>query len=72
MHELSQYLLVDTPLGRGQAILIENAGQEVFWTVILNDNGAFVTFKQEKIRAARNYSLGRYMSDQEMKDIVKK
>jgi hypothetical protein len=59
-----------TPLGMGYVWFVETESDDNWYTVIL-DNGAVVTFKQSKIRVARSYTLGRGISDEEMKDIVK-
>ena len=56
--ELRQPLAVHTPLGAGDAILVETGAADQFWTVILK-NCAIVTFPQSEIRAARSYTHGR-------------
>ncbi len=70
MHELTNTLEVETPLGRGKAILIESSDHDYFWTVILNDSCALVTFRQHQIKATRNYSMGWGMSDDDMKGVL--
>lgn len=70
VHEFTTTISVSTPLGDGEAILIECENHDNFWTVIL-DNGAIVTFRQEKIRAGRSYTYGRGINDQEMIKIIK-
>jgi hypothetical protein len=62
---------VETPLGRGQSLFVETGEDDAFWTVAMRDNGAIVTFRQSKIRASRSYTLGRMISDQQMRDIIK-
>ena len=63
-------IAVETPLGRGYAIVLETGPDDSFWTVILNDTRAFVTFRQRELRAARCYTYGRGVSDEQMKDII--
>lgn len=41
--ELNEFIEVDTPLGRGYAILYESRNDEAFWTVCLNASGALIT-----------------------------
>lgn len=72
IHELHEPFLVDTPLGRGYALLIEACAHEYWWTVALNDGGGLVTFTQDRIRVARSYSYRRDMSDTDMAQIVRR
>lgn len=71
MHELRNMLEVDTPLGWGHAILVADADQDTFWTVVLADTGAIVTFRQNQITACRNYSNGWNFTDAELVKIIK-
>lgn len=71
MHELTNLLEVDTPLGRGIAFLIESADHDYFWTVILEETRAIVTFRQNQLLAVRNYTMGWGMSDTDMREIIK-
>lgn len=68
--QLTEMIEVETPLGDGYAAVLETGEHDYFWTVIL-ENGAFVTFPQEKIKAKRCYTLDRNMTDAQMKDILK-
>jgi len=70
-HEFDDPIEVDTPLGRGRAILIFSSNHDNYWTVILSDNLAIVDFPQKKIRACRSYTAGLKLTDEEMKAIVK-
>lgn len=70
IHEFRESIPVKTPLGDGEAIFIEVNKHDHFWTVILQ-NGAIVTFRQEKLRACRNYTYGRGINDPEMTEIIK-
>jgi len=67
--ELKEPIYVTSPIGKGYAIVLETNTEDYFWTVIL-DNGAFVTFPQNQIRACRSYTKGRGISHQEMKKII--
>lgn len=71
MHELRTMLAVDTPLGWGHAILVADTDQDTYWTVVLAETGAIVTFRQDQITACRNYSNGWNFTDAEMSKIIK-
>lgn len=71
MHELQNLLEVETPLGRGKAFLIESADHDYFWTVILDENCAIVTFRQNQLKAIRNYSMGWGFTDADMLRVLK-
>jgi len=60
---------VNTPLGSGYALFVEFTAHDYFWTVAL-DNGAPVTFTQDRIRFARCYTRRRGLGDDEMRAIV--
>ena len=70
--ELTEWLEVETPQGRGYAIIFESDNDENFWTVILNETGAIVTFKQKFVKASPNYSWGRNFPHEHMAEILKK
>ena len=72
MHELEKLLEVETPLGRGKAFLIESADHDYFWTVILDDSCAIVTFRQNQLTVVRNYSMGWGFTDEQMREILKR
>lgn len=61
---------VNTPLGKGYVLFVDGSSDDNWFTIAL-DNCAIVTFKQSKIRMCRNYTLGRNLTDDEMKEIVK-
>ena len=67
--QLSELIPVKTLLGDGHAIIFEAGEHDNYWTVALN-NGAIVTFKQDKIRMCRSYTHDRGISDIEMKEII--
>ena len=69
-HELDELVPVETPLGSGYAMLFESGEFDNYWTVIL-ENGALVTFTQDKIRVSRSYTHGRGIDDDEMRKIIK-
>lgn len=68
--QLHPVLALETPLGRGDAILYEDDGYEVYWTVVLSDTCAIVQFKNNEVRAARNYTARRGISHAEMRKII--
>lgn len=68
--QLSELIPVTTPLGRGLAMIIELGEYDNYWTVAL-DNGAIVTFKQEKIRVSRSYTHERLIDDEQMREIIR-
>lgn len=67
--QLNELIPMDTPLGRGYAIIFETGEHDNWWTVAL-ENGSVVTFAQEKIRIQRSYSHDRGISNKEMKEII--
>ena len=69
--QLKELIPVETKLGSGYAIIFESLAHENYWTVAL-DNGAIVTFAQEKIRIADSYTHNRGISDNNMLEIIKK
>ena len=62
---------VETPLGRGYALFVEADAYVQYWTVVLDESAAFVTFRQSLIRAQNSYTHGRGITDDDMRDIVK-
>lgn len=69
IHELREPIPVDTPLGKGFALMKESGWFDTYWTVVLV-NGALVDFPQSKIRVQRNYTLGLNFNDDEMRSVV--
>jgi len=67
--QLNELIPMDTPLGRGYAIIFETGEHDNYWTIAL-ENGAIVTFRQEEIRISRSYTHGRGISNKEMKEII--
>mgnify|MGYP000567710219 FL=1 len=70
MLQLEELISVETPLGHGYAIIFESGEHDNYWTVAL-DNGALVTFTQDRVKISRDYTHGRGISDAEMKEIVR-
>ena len=70
IHEFEELVPVETPLGSGYAMLYEGGEHDNYWTVIL-ENGALVTFTQDKIRVSRSYTHRRGIDDAEMQEILK-
>lgn len=58
MHEFHDKLEVETSLGRGKAILVDNSDYDTFWTVVLDDSRSIVTFRQHELKVVRNYGMG--------------
>lgn len=67
--QLSELISVETKLGHGYALFFEAAEHDNWWTVAL-DNGAVVTFAQDQIRVSRDYTHGRGISHEEMREII--
>ena len=61
---------VETPLGRGYALFVEADNHVQYWTVALNDSCAFVTFRQDAIRASKSYTHGRGITNEQMQGFV--
>lgn len=70
MIELDNKLEVETPLGRGKAILVETSDYDTFWTVVLDDTCAIVTFRQHQLKVVRNYGMGWGMGDADMMEVL--
>lgn len=68
--QLDEMIPVTTPLGDGYAIIFETGNNDNYWTVAL-ENGALVTFTQDRIRVARDYTHRRGITDDQMKEIVR-
>lgn len=71
MIQLGEAIPVETPLGFGYALIFESGEHDNHWTVAL-ENGALVTFTQDRIRVSRDYTHRRGISDEQMRDIIKK
>jgi len=58
--QLNPTILVDTPLGRGQAVFLIDYGmhQNTCWVVALNSNGVVKHFDCNDIIVATNYTYG--------------
>lgn len=69
IHEFRDPIPMETPLGKGYALFVEAAAHDQYWTVAL-ENGALVTFTQDKLRISRDYTHHRGISDEEMKRII--
>jgi hypothetical protein len=68
--QLKEVIPVETPLGKGYAIIFEGNAHDNYWTVAL-DNCAIVTFRQDQIRIARSYTHSRSMTNEQMKEAIK-
>jgi len=69
--QLTELIPMKTPLGDGYAIMLEANGHDYYWTIAL-ENGALITFTQDKIRICRSYTHHRGIDDKEMKRIIDK
>lgn len=69
--QLTEAIQVETPLGKGYAILVESTSEDQYWTVALQ-NGALVTFMQSKIRIANSYTQERGITDEQMRSIIER
>ena len=71
-HEFYEPIPVETPLGSGRALLVERTPQDYWWTVAIDENQALVTFPQNKLRICRSYTHERGISDERMREIIKR
>lgn len=69
--QLDELIPVETPLGFGYAIIFETGEHDNYWTVAL-ENGALVTFTQDRIKVSRDYTHRRGISDEQMREIITK
>ncbi|HMG82683.1 MAG TPA: hypothetical protein VK559_06590 [Ferruginibacter sp.] len=60
IHQLDPAILVDTPLGTGQAIFLIDYGmhQNTCWVVALTENGVIKHFDCNDVIMATNYTYG--------------
>ena len=70
--EFTNYLEVDTPLGKGTAFMIKSRDNDYYWNVVLTESLAIVAFRQNQLKMVRNYSMGWGFSDDQMRKIIKK
>jgi hypothetical protein len=70
--ELREPWGVETPLGRGYAIIYERGNDESYWVVVLNKSGAIVTLKQRFVKCVRNYTAQRNFSHEEMAKVIER
>jgi hypothetical protein len=68
--EFSSPFPVETPQGRGYALFVECDAHVQYWTVVLNDNCALTTFRQDAIRASKSYTHGRGITDEQMRGYI--
>lgn len=72
IYQLPEIIPVKTPLGEGYAILVESGAHDYYyWTVVL-ENGAIVTFTQDRILAASSYTHRRMIDDEKMREILER
>lgn len=69
--QLDELIPVETPLGFGYAIIFETGEYDNYWTVAL-ENGALVTFTQDRIKVSRDYTHRCGISDEQMREIITK
>lgn len=69
--QLPEVIPVETPLGDGYAFMVETGAHDYYWTCAL-ENGAIVTYTQDRIRIANSYTHRRGITDEQMKEIIKK
>lgn len=72
MHTLRPPLEVNTPHGWGHAILVESDFVDAYWTVILADTLAIVTYRQSQLTVCRNYTMGWNFTDEQLAEIIRK
>jgi hypothetical protein len=70
IHEFADPIPVDTPLGRADALFVEASGHEQYWTCVIYETRAIVSFKQRYLKLAPNYTAQRGQSHDEMKRIT--
>jgi hypothetical protein len=64
IHQMDPAILVDTPLGKGQAIFLIDYGmhQNTCWVVALIENGVIKHFDCNDVIMATNYTYGMNIS----------
>ncbi len=71
-YEFHEPIAVETPLGTGRALFVQQTSHDNFWTVALDDTCALVTFAQNKLRIHRSYTHERGISNAEMRRIIRR
>ena len=61
-----------TNLGKGRALFVERTPHDYFWTIAMDDNQALVTVTQNRLRICRSYTHRRGISDEQMREIIKR
>lgn len=69
-HELQSKLEVDTPLGKGVAFLIQSGDNDYYWTCVLKETRAIVTFKQQEILVTRHFTFKWGFTNDDMRQIL--
>ena len=69
--QLAELIPVETPQGKGYAIMVESGAHDAYWTVALHNN-AIVTFTQDRIRISNSYTHRRGITDKRMEQILNK
>ncbi len=74
IHQLNPTILVETPLGKGQAIFIIDYGmhQNTCWVVALIDDGVVKHFDCNDIILAANFTYGMNTHSQKNKSAILK
>ena len=73
IHQLNPTIMVETPLGKGQAIFILDYGmhQNTCWVVAIIDNGIVKHFDCNDIILAANFTYGMNTHNQNKSQILK-
>ena len=69
IHEMFEPLPVETPLGKGLAILVECNVSDYKWTVVL-ESRALVTFQQKDILVQRDFTNDRGITADMLREII--
>jgi hypothetical protein len=72
MIELKELIPVVTPAGTGYAILVEGGPHDNYWTIVLDEGGGIITYRQQEIRVAKSYTYGRGITHAQMRKIAKR
>lgn len=74
IHQLDPSILVETPLGTGQAILVIDYGmhQNTCWVVALQQNGVIKHFDCNDVILSTNYTYGMNLRHNNFSDKLKK
>lgn len=71
--QLNPSVPLDTPLGKGHAILVIDYGEDhhLIWTVVIDETGEIWSFPNPRVRAQQNMTMERRSCFKEIQKTVR-